>query len=251
MTLDWDGRMVEKKDDTKPPSAYTILGEDDEDDQEEHEDCRAAEEGRHTKATAAAAAAAAAAAGSADTSTVVSSASGSEIDSVATDPAAAAASDAVAAPSSSSSSSSSSESATPWRDEVASQLKIAGPVVLTFLTRKSVDLVSVIFVGHLGAEYLSAAGTHCIDVSSVRASWRAHPFPSRASAGIAIVTANVSGHSMVIGKLERASPRRPHLLCVNHEAFRLGEKTEDCRLGNKCPHRHDETIPPLAQLVAA
>ena len=61
-----------------------------------------------------------------------------------------------------------------WWSEVKAQLAMAGPVMLTFLTRKSVDVVSVVFVGHLGAEYLSAAG-------------------------IASVTANVSGHSMVIG----------------------------------------------------
>ena len=67
-----------------------------------------------------------------------------------------------------------SSSSISWWSEVRAQLTMAGPVMLTFLTRKSVDVVSVVFVGHLGAEYLSAAG-------------------------IASVTANVSGHSMVIG----------------------------------------------------
>ena len=67
-----------------------------------------------------------------------------------------------------------SSSSISWWSEVRAQLIMSGPVMLTFLTRKSVDVVSVVFVGHLGAEYLSAAG-------------------------IASVTANVSGHSMVIG----------------------------------------------------
>jgi MATE family multidrug resistance protein len=58
--------------------------------------------------------------------------------------------------------------------EVQSQLYIAFPVLVTFFLRKSVDIISVMFVGRLGSLYLS-------------------------SAGIATVTANVTGFSMVVG----------------------------------------------------
>lgn len=51
---------------------------------------------------------------------------------------------------------------------------IAGPVVSAFILRKVVMITSVVAVGHLGAHYL-------------------------ASAGLASVTANVTGNSMVIG----------------------------------------------------
>lgn len=58
--------------------------------------------------------------------------------------------------------------------EIKEQLSLAAPVVLTFFTRKSVDMVAVVFVGHLGRRYLAIAG-------------------------IASVTANVTGNSMVVG----------------------------------------------------
>ena len=61
-----------------------------------------------------------------------------------------------------------------YSHEVWLQCQIAIPVCCTFLMRKSVDIVSVIYVGHLGSHYLSAAG-------------------------IAAVTANVTGNSVVIG----------------------------------------------------
>lgn len=59
-------------------------------------------------------------------------------------------------------------------EEAGRQLSLAWPVVLSFILRKSTDIVSVIFVGHLGANYLAAAG-------------------------LAAVTANVSGNSMALG----------------------------------------------------
>lgn len=60
------------------------------------------------------------------------------------------------------------------KNSVLDHLYIAGPVCFSFVMRKSVDIVSVIFVGHLGAHFLS-------------------------SAGLASVTANVTGNSMIIG----------------------------------------------------
>ena len=57
--------------------------------------------------------------------------------------------------------------------EAKSQLILAVPVSWTFIMRKSVDIVAVIFVGHLGSQYLAAAG-------------------------IASVTANVTGNSVLI-----------------------------------------------------
>lgn len=62
----------------------------------------------------------------------------------------------------------------PYWDELKAQLKLVVPVSFTFLLRKSVDIVSVVFVGHLSSSQLSAAG-------------------------LATVTANVSGFSMLIG----------------------------------------------------
>jgi len=59
-------------------------------------------------------------------------------------------------------------------DQVQDHLKIAGPVISAFVMRRIVVLTSVIAVGHLGAHYL-------------------------ASAGLASVTANVTGNSMVLG----------------------------------------------------
>eukprot|EP01036_Dinobryon_divergens_P029842 gene29842-39003_t len=59
-------------------------------------------------------------------------------------------------------------------DRISELANIAVPVCLTFVMRKSVDIVSVIFVGHLGAKYLSAAG-------------------------LASVTQNVTGNSLIIG----------------------------------------------------
>lgn len=58
--------------------------------------------------------------------------------------------------------------------KVLDHLYIACPIIITFLLRKSVDIISAISVGHLGAEYLAAAG-------------------------LASVTANVTGNSMIIG----------------------------------------------------
>jgi Na+-driven multidrug efflux pump len=63
-----------------------------------------------------------------------------------------------------------------YRSEVITQIKLALPVVSTFIMRKSVDIVSVMFVGRLGSHYLSAAG-------------------------IAAVTSNVTGNSMILGEL--------------------------------------------------
>jgi MATE family multidrug resistance protein len=59
-------------------------------------------------------------------------------------------------------------------DRIFEHANIAVPVCLTFVMRKSVDIVSVIFVGHLGSHYLSAAG-------------------------LASVTQNVTGNSLIIG----------------------------------------------------
>jgi Na+-driven multidrug efflux pump len=42
--------------------------------------------------------------------------------------------------------------------ELKAQFKIVIPVCCTMLLRKWVDIVSVIYVGHLGARSLSAAG---------------------------------------------------------------------------------------------
>ena len=61
-----------------------------------------------------------------------------------------------------------------YRAEVMAQIALAFPVCCTFVMRKSVDIVSVMFVGRLGPHYLSAAG-------------------------IAAVTSNVSGNSMIVG----------------------------------------------------
>lgn len=57
---------------------------------------------------------------------------------------------------------------------ILDHLYIACPVISTFVLRKSIDVVSVISVGHLGPHYLAAAG-------------------------LASVTANVTGNSMIIG----------------------------------------------------
>jgi MatE len=61
-----------------------------------------------------------------------------------------------------------------YRAEIMAQIQLAFPVCCTFVLRKSVDIVSLIYVGHLKSNYLSAAG-------------------------IAAVTSNVTGNSMVIG----------------------------------------------------
>ena len=61
-----------------------------------------------------------------------------------------------------------------YRAEIMAQMSLAFPVCCTFVMRKSVDIVSVMFVGRLGPHYLSAAG-------------------------IAAVTSNVSGNSMIVG----------------------------------------------------
>ena len=61
-----------------------------------------------------------------------------------------------------------------YKEEIFAQIQLAIPVCCTFVMRKSVDMISVMFVGHLGRHYLSAAG-------------------------IASVTANVTGNSMVFG----------------------------------------------------
>jgi MATE family multidrug resistance protein len=57
---------------------------------------------------------------------------------------------------------------------VFDHLYIAGPIVLSFVCRKSGDVLSVVAVGHLGPHFL-------------------------ASAGLASVTANVTGNSMIMG----------------------------------------------------
>jgi multidrug resistance protein, MATE family len=58
--------------------------------------------------------------------------------------------------------------------EIKAHINIAWPVCLSFFMRKSTDVISVIAIGHLGSHYLSAAG-------------------------IASVTANVTGNSMIWG----------------------------------------------------
>ena len=58
--------------------------------------------------------------------------------------------------------------------EMYAQSLIAMPVCLTFILRKSIDIISVIFVGHLSAHYLS-------------------------SCGLATVTSNVTGSAIVVG----------------------------------------------------
>ena len=60
------------------------------------------------------------------------------------------------------------------KKEVQGQINLILPMCFTFLLRKSIDIISVIFVGHLGSRYLSASG-------------------------LATVTANVTGNSMIIG----------------------------------------------------
>jgi MATE family multidrug resistance protein len=60
------------------------------------------------------------------------------------------------------------------RDECIAQLQMAWPITGAMLLRRSVDLISVVFVGHIGREYL-------------------------AGVGLATVTANVTGYSMLIG----------------------------------------------------
>lgn len=62
----------------------------------------------------------------------------------------------------------------PLWGQVQDHLRIAGPVISAFVLRKVVMITSVVAVGHLGAHYLAAAG-------------------------LASVTANVTGNSMVIG----------------------------------------------------
>ena len=59
-------------------------------------------------------------------------------------------------------------------DSIKEHFSIAVPVTFTFLMRKSVDVVSVIFIGHLGATYLAAAG-------------------------LATITQNVSGGAIIYG----------------------------------------------------
>jgi len=59
-------------------------------------------------------------------------------------------------------------------NEVKLQLALALPVSWTFIMRRSVDLIAIIYVGHLGKKYLAAAG-------------------------IATVTANVTGYSQIVG----------------------------------------------------
>lgn len=53
-------------------------------------------------------------------------------------------------------------------------VQVAWPITGAMLMRRSVDLISVVFVGHIGREYL-------------------------AGVGLATVTANVTGYSMLIG----------------------------------------------------
>lgn len=60
------------------------------------------------------------------------------------------------------------------KSEVISQMALIVPVCMSFVFRKSIDLVSVVYVGMLGPRYLAASG-------------------------LATVTANVTGNSMIIG----------------------------------------------------
>ena len=60
------------------------------------------------------------------------------------------------------------------KGEIRDQLSLVGPVWLTLACRKAVDIIPVVFVGRLGADYLAAAG-------------------------LATVTANVLGTSFLIG----------------------------------------------------
>ncbi len=58
--------------------------------------------------------------------------------------------------------------------ELRTQMRLVYPVWLTLICRKAIDIVPVMFVGKLGTEYLSASG-------------------------LATVTANVTGYSVLIG----------------------------------------------------
>jgi multidrug resistance protein, MATE family len=58
--------------------------------------------------------------------------------------------------------------------ELWTQMRLVYPVWLTLICRKSIDIVPIMFVGKLGTEYLSASG-------------------------LATVTANVTGYSVLIG----------------------------------------------------
>lgn len=69
--------------------------------------------------------------------------------------------------------------------EALAQIQIALPVCLTFIMRKSVDIVSVIFVGHMSSHFLS-------------------------SAGLATVTANVTGTAAIVGMAGALSTLAAH-----------------------------------------
>ena len=86
----------------------------------------------------------------------------------------------------------SSHSFEEWRKEILCQLSLILPVCFSFIFRKSIDLVSVIFVGHLGAQYLAASG-------------------------LATVTANVTGNSMVIGFAGALSTQCSQLFSTKNE----------------------------------
>ena len=77
-------------------------------------------------------------------------------------------------------------------EEIKIQCKLILPICATFILRKSIDIVSVIFVGLLGPRYLSASG-------------------------LATVTANVTGNSLIIGFAGALSTQCSQLLSTKND----------------------------------
>ena len=73
--------------------------------------------------------------------------------------------------------------------ETIEHLKIAAPVFVTYVLRKSPDIVSIMFVGHIASSLQ--------DVSSLDGTKTISHYV--ACVGLASVTANVTGNSMIIG----------------------------------------------------
>ena len=73
--------------------------------------------------------------------------------------------------------------------EMIEHLKIAAPVCVTYILRKSPDIISIMFVGHISSKFQ--------DVSSLTGEKSLSHYV--ACVGLASVTANVTGNSMIIG----------------------------------------------------
>jgi MATE family multidrug resistance protein len=73
--------------------------------------------------------------------------------------------------------------------ETTEHLKIAAPVCVTYVLRKSPDIISIMFVGHIASSLQ--------DVSSLDGTKSVSHYV--ACVGLASVTANVTGNSMIIG----------------------------------------------------